>query len=591
MAKYPNRTALYEAYNIYRDAMREFVVRCLKKIRGTTPEEVIGGILNLELIDEPKIAIDINDFPRIIRDHSCWVNAFSQLFGSKGAMDIRGMTSVIGDGRKLWAHPRIEDADSESTRTHLSLIADVLGGINEIDAKYEVETIRDRLFSNEVEEHPLEAENAALKENLADITKQLEAAKAEKTELEKQVKTTSDRLEEVEAEWEAEWIASEERLTDKSNLLESTAAENTELKKRLSETENRLKTVEAENADLKKRFETIPDRSQEKAERAADQKGHRAASKESTSEPKSSIAEKFRAANTLEDRVEIGRKVAELRINASGSKGLAWRDIRERLRLKNDEFHKVVRLEDHFRESIVKRIESFEDGWEYSGKLESLLGFKPVGELANRIEACKPTPEEETPEHLPPNADTPNSITFQGTTFIRHLNKYHVTEDDISQSFWHYWHSQGREGKQEMRDAGWSVERIDGDWEVTISLEDFQAWIEDEVSELNSLLSSSHGEELSIQPSRSFSGRTVLPTGKEMEQPALKVLADGKEHRRVEIIDYLAEHFSLTADEREYLSKTGQSEKHLMNKGLIERTRIGYYRITTLGLISFGTSS
>ena len=372
--------------------------------------------------------------------------------------------------------------------------------------------------------------------------------------------------------------------------MESTAAENTELKKRLSETENRLKTVEAENADLKKRFKTIPDQSQEKAERAADQKGHRAASKESTSDPKSSIAEKFRAANTLEDRMEIGRKVAELRINASGLKGLAWREIRKRLGLKNDEFHKVVRLEEHFHESVVERIESFEDGWEYSGKLESLLGFKPVGELANRIEACKPTPEEEIPEYLPPNADTPDSITFQGTIFTKHLNKYHVTEDDISQSFWHYWHSQGREGKQEMRDAGWCVEKVDGDWEVTISPVDFQAWIKDEVTELNDLLSSSRDEEPSTQLIRPSSEKISLPAVKEMVKPALTVLADGEEHRRVEIIDYLTEYFSLTADEREYLSKTGQAEKHLMNKGLIERTRTRYYRITTLGLLSFGTS-
>ena len=95
----------------------------------------------------------------------------------------------------------------------------------------------------------------------------------------------------------------------------------------------------------------------------------------------------------LEDRKEIGRKVAELRINASGSKPLAWKKIREKLGLKNDEFHKRIRLEGHFRESVVERIESFKGGWEYSGKLEKLLGFKPVGELANRIEACKPKPK------------------------------------------------------------------------------------------------------------------------------------------------------------------------------------------------------
>ena len=111
-----------------------------------------------------------------------------------------------------------------------------------------------------------------------------------------------------------------------------------------------------------------------------------------TSEPKPSTAEKFREANTLDDRVEIGCQVAELRINAAGSKPMSWARIRAKLDLKNDEFHKVVRLESHFHESVVERIESFEDGWEYNGKLEVLLGFEPVGELANRIEACKPKP-------------------------------------------------------------------------------------------------------------------------------------------------------------------------------------------------------
>ena len=31
-----------------------------------------------------------------------------------------------------------------------------------------------------------------------------------------------------------------------------------------------------------------------------------------------------------------------------------------------------------------------------------------------------------------------------------------------------------------MRDAGWSVEKVNGDWEVVISPEDLESWIEDE---------------------------------------------------------------------------------------------------------------
>lgn len=100
-----------------------------------------------------------------------------------------------------------------------------------------------------------------------------------------------------------------------------------------------------------------------------------------------------------ETQKEIGRKVAELRINAAGSKPPSWRSIREKLNLGNDEFHKGIRLEHHFRESIVERIESFEDGWECKGKLEILLGFEPVGELAKRIEACKPKPASKEVAH------------------------------------------------------------------------------------------------------------------------------------------------------------------------------------------------
>ena len=125
---------------------------------------------------------------------------------------------------------------------------------------------------------------------------------------------------------------------------------------------------------------------------------------------------------------------------------------------------------------------------------------------------------------------------------------------------------------------------MNGDWEVTISPEDFQVWIENEVTELNSLLNSSQGEGLSTQSVQPTYARTNLPTSKEMEQPALKLLSDGREHRRVKIIDRLTEHFALTDDERSYLSKTGQAEKYLVKGGLIERTRTRYYRITARGL-------
>lgn len=536
MATYPNRDALRNAHDIYLNAMHPFITQNALDI-------IEGGI-------------DIADIAHIITKD--WFDSFKQCFEDMDPYyEARSAAWQVVESRNRASHPPW-DLDPEFTRTHLFLIANLLEKINRPDAKREVEDIRDRLFSHEEEEHT------------ADVFDQLEVVRAENTELKKHLNTTSSRLEEV----ETEWIASEERLTDMSNLLKSVEAENADLKKRLLEKENRLKTVESESG------ERIKTSSEQLRTVEAERTGLGEHLKNLLNQPKILKTKQPKTSKTLEDRVEIGRKVAELRINAAGSKPLAWKKIREKLGLNNDEFHKVIRLEDHFKESVVERIESFEDGWEYGGKLKVLLGFEPVGELANRIEACKPAP----------NAPSPNSITFQGTTFTRHLSKYHVTEDDISQNFWHYWHSQGREGKQKMRDAGWSVEKVNGDWEVTISTENFQAWIEDEVSELSSLINPSQSAEPLTQSIRPAHERTSLPTVSEMVKPALKVLADGKEHRRVEIIDYLTEHFSLTDDKRNYLSKTGQAEKHLMNKGLIERTRTGYYRITTLGFILSRTS-
>ena len=97
-------------------------------------------------------------------------------------------------------------------------------------------------------------------------------------------------------------------------------------------------------------------------------------------------------APVIDPRKEIERKIAELRINPAGSRGMPWWKIRKKLGLKYNQLNRFSRDDDHFKESMVERIESFEGGWEYNGILEVLLGFEPEGELLNRIEACKPKP-------------------------------------------------------------------------------------------------------------------------------------------------------------------------------------------------------
>lgn len=310
--------------------------------------------------------------------------------------------------------------------------------------------------------------------------------------------------------------------------------------------------AEVENADLKERF--------------ADMSEQLAAVK----------AEKTECEKRLQD---VQKRLEDLEeIEA------AWMDSEERLTNASNELKKAKakrRECEKNRKAIASELEAAKAE---KGELEEYLA--EIEEYFSEMEAADTEYEEDSSEIVDvlPNTNTPDSITFQGTTFTKYLNMYRAAGDGITQTFWHYWHAQGREGKEEMRDAGWSVEKVEGDWKITISPEDFQAWIENEAAELSNLFNPSPNEERPPQPVRPVHERTTLPTSKEMEQPALEPLADRSEHRRVEIINHLTEYFSLTDNARSYLSKTGQAEKHLMNKGLIERTRTGYYRITTRGL-------
>lgn len=73
------------------------------------------------------------------------------------------------------------------------------------------------------------------------------------------------------------------------------------------------------------------------------------------------------------------------------------------------------------------------------------------------------------------------------------------------------------------------------------------------------------------------------PSSDEMVSPVLQHIADGQEYRRIDIINMLTERFSLTMEEREYLSRSGKMETSLGSKGFIEKTRVGHYQITALG--------
>ena len=181
--KYPNRDALYAGYTIYRDAMRRFIIRCLKKHPDAKPEELISKVLTLtRKPDKPIIlnneieateAIDIGDFPDMVTGYWKDVVSFSEEFDADST--VRTDIETIRKGRKRWAHPKLEDADPGKTQTLLSLISKVLGEINEPNEKRKIEAIRNQLF-------PYDSES------------NLEKVRGELTTLKKQQEATDKRL-------------------------------------------------------------------------------------------------------------------------------------------------------------------------------------------------------------------------------------------------------------------------------------------------------------------------------------------------------------------------------------------------------------
>ena len=176
--KYPNRDALYAAHTTYRDAMRRFISRVLKKDYDTSLEELIRRVApsdldnTLKLYNEIEAAIDIQNFPDFIITYWNDPVFFSKEFNADSM--VRTETETIKKGRKLWAHPGLEDTAPENTRTLLSLISKVLGEIHELDEKRKVEVIRNQLFPYDSEER-LAVMSKSLEEELTKLKKYQEA--------------------------------------------------------------------------------------------------------------------------------------------------------------------------------------------------------------------------------------------------------------------------------------------------------------------------------------------------------------------------------------------------------------------------------
>ena len=155
----PNREALDDALNIFRDAMRPFIVRHLRQVPGVTAEEAIKRSLqnrkvthfeqNLESNGgDIAASIDVNDFPHLVQRN--WRDTFAAPFDS--ANTVTAVLWLIAEGRNQAAHPGSSDLETEYVRTQLYHISDLLRRINLPAEAEAVSEIRNNLTATDKEQ-------------------------------------------------------------------------------------------------------------------------------------------------------------------------------------------------------------------------------------------------------------------------------------------------------------------------------------------------------------------------------------------------------------------------------------------------------
>ena len=254
MDTWPNQEALNKALNVYRAAMRSFIISCLRQIQGTDVESAVTDSLGYRRADEIErlliqtdrsieSVIDINDFPYIVNKN--WDSAFERTLNDDKT--FRNQLWLIVECRNAeWAHPPDGDAEFESTWAHLFFIADVLGKINKPDAKVRVEAIRDELFPDDMKECLEKAEQRLkdLESEKSEAEKSLATAESEKNEYAEKNAVLSKQVDEKE---------NQRKKLDKQ--LKRAKTQNDKYKKDIAGTKQRLEKSEAAQADYKNRLE------------------------------------------------------------------------------------------------------------------------------------------------------------------------------------------------------------------------------------------------------------------------------------------------------------------------------------------------
>ena len=145
----PNLDNLQRALTLYRKEMREFIVRNLKRVRGTNVKQLLSDAAarnpsihhrwqeELDGGKDPKDVFDIGHFPRIVNHH--WYAVFNQATG--GDRQLRNRMQIIAAGRNEWAHPGDEDMSFGSTVSYLENIHVSLNCVGATTSAQDVQTI------------------------------------------------------------------------------------------------------------------------------------------------------------------------------------------------------------------------------------------------------------------------------------------------------------------------------------------------------------------------------------------------------------------------------------------------------------------
>jgi hypothetical protein len=152
-AQYPNRDALQQGLNIYRDEMSSFIARCLRQKQGSTLVAAISRSLtdrqaqdfedSLQENDgKVETAIEIGFVPRLVEQN--WTETFQRQF--RGSRSIRNTLRGIRDLRNELAHERTgEDIAADKAETGLYHVSEALASINRPEQQKAVLAIRDRI--------------------------------------------------------------------------------------------------------------------------------------------------------------------------------------------------------------------------------------------------------------------------------------------------------------------------------------------------------------------------------------------------------------------------------------------------------------